>query len=116
MIYYTNKGKADELEPVIQQLINYTGEDPIYWVFYGKALYNSGDYTGAVKAYDNAQLAMSAIWDIWQGQLDCYYHLRNREAFNECLSHAEELFGMSEVEVKEFVKRKYPKFESIETP
>jgi hypothetical protein len=116
MIYYTNKGKADALEPVIQRLIDYTGEDPIYWMYYGKALANGGDYAGALKAYNNAQLAMPAIWDIWQGQLDCHYHLRDKEAFNECLSHAEELFGMSEVEVREFVKKEYPRFESIETP
>ena len=108
LIYYTHAGKADALEPVIQQLIDYTGEDPIYWVFYGKALYNSGDYAGAMKAYTNAEQAMPTIWDIWTGKLDCHYHLRDKEAFNECLSHAEELFGMSEVEVKEFVKWKYP--------
>ena len=116
LIYYTNSGKADAVESVIQQLIDYTGEDPVYWVFYGKALANGGDYAGALKAYNNAQLAMPAIWDIWNGQLDCHYHLRDKEAFNECLSHAEELFGMSEVEVKEFVKKEYPRFESIETP
>ena len=93
---------------MIQQLIDYTGEDPIYWVFYGKSLYNSGDYEGALKAYNNAEQAMPAIWDIWTGKLNCYYRLHDKEAFNECLSHAEELFGMSEVEVKEFAKKKYP--------
>ena len=108
LIYYTHAGKADALEPVIQQLIDYTGEDPIYWVFYGKALYNSGDYTGALKAYNNAEQAMPTIWDIWTGKLDCYYRLHDKEAIKECLSHAEELFGMSEVEVKEFAKKKYP--------
>ena len=113
LIYYTHAGKADALEPVIQQLIDYTGEDPIYWVFYGKALYNGGDYEGALKAYTNAELAMPAIWDIWTGKLDCYYRLHDKEAIKECLSHAEELFGMSEVEVKEFVKRNYPKFATL---
>ena len=113
LIYYTNTGKADAVEPVIQQLIDYTGEDPIYWVFYGKALANGGDYAGALKAYTNAEQAMPTIWDIWNGKLDCYYRLHDKEAIKECLSHAEELFGMSEVEVKEFVKREYPKFATL---
>ena len=113
LIYYTNTGKTESVESVIQQLIDYTGEDPIYWVFYGKALANGGDWEGALKAYNNAELAMPTIWDIWQGQLDCHYHLRDKEAFNECLSHAEELFGMSEVEVKEFVKKEYPRVATL---
>jgi len=110
LIYYTNTGKTDAVESVIQRLIDYTGEDPIYWVFYGKALANGGDWEGALKAYSNAELAMPTIWDIWAGKLDCHYHLNNKEAFDECLSHAEELFGMSEVDAKEFVSEKYPKF------
>ena len=113
LLYYTNAGKTDAVEAVIQRLIDYTGEDPIYWVFYGKSLYNSGDYEGALKAYNNTEQAMPAIWDIWTGKLDCYFRLHDKDAMRECLSHAEELFGMSEVEVKEFVKKEYPKFATL---
>ena len=110
LIYYTNAGKADALEPVIQKLIDYTGEDPIYWIFYGKALANGSDYEGALKAFCNAELAMPTIWDIWSGKLDCYYRLNRRSDFDQCISQATELFGMSDMEIKEFVKKHYPKF------
>lgn len=110
LIYYTNLGKTEAVESVIQQLIDYTGEDPIYWVFYGKAMSSSKDYEGALKAYANAELAMPTIWDIWSGKLDCYYRLNRRSDFDQCISQASELFGMSEVEITDFVKKHYPKF------
>lgn len=108
LIYYTHAGNPVEAERVIQQLINLTGEDPIYWLFYGKSLYESGDYAAALDAYLNAEQAMDVIWDLWRGKQDCYYHLKDAAAFAAGYQFAKDNFAMSDEEIATDRKKHYP--------
>ncbi len=110
LIYYMNVAKPAEVENTIQQLMDFTGEDPIYWVFYGKSLANAKKYNDALKAYSNAEQGMPTIWDIWEGKLQCYYQLHDDENFKSCLAEANEKFGMSESEVRDYVRAWYPRY------
>ena len=107
MHYYCNTGKTELLSEVIDQLIDYTGDDPIYLLFYGKSCLIAGDYKSALYCYKNAEAGMSLIWDLWFGKLECYAQLKMEKEFKEILSSGKELYGMSEEElhgVEKFVK------------
>ena len=110
LIYYTNMGSPDDLQNTILQLMNYTEEDPIYWVFYAKSLANAKQYQDAIAAYENAEKAMPSIWDIWEGKLQCFYKMYDDNNFQNCLSQAKEKFDMTDSEVKDYVRAWYPRY------
>lgn len=92
-------GNAEAAIQQISQLIDYTGDDPIYWVLYAKALTNSKQYQEALAAYNTAKQGMDYIWDIWTGELTCYKRLRDTETFNNCLQAGKILYGLSDEEI-----------------
>jgi len=100
MHYYSNAGKTDLLMQVIEQLINYTGDAPIYLLFCGKSCSIAGDYKTALYCYENAETGMPVIWDLWYGKLECYAKLKMEKEFNATLSLGKELYGMSEEELQ----------------
>ena len=92
-------GDAESTLQYISQLIDYTGDDPIYWVLYAKVLTNAQRYQEALAAYNTAKQGMDYIWDIWTGELTCYKRLRNAETFNNCLQAGKILYGLSDEEI-----------------
>ncbi len=92
-------GNAEAAMQHISQLIDYTGDDPIYWVLYAKALTNAKQYQEALAAYNTAKQGMDYIWDIWTGELVCYKQLHNTESFNNCLQAGKILYGLSDDEI-----------------
>ncbi len=109
LLFYTNLGKYTEVENVIQQLMNFTGEDPIYWFFYGKAYANAGKYEDALRSYENTEKAMPMIWDLWKEKLKCYYALNDKENFFQCLDLAKDTYSMNDDELNGIVKKEFPK-------
>lgn len=109
LIYHTNVGNYEAAEQSMQKLIDFTGEDPIYWLFYGKALYNAKEYELALDAYTNAEKGMDEIWDLWRGKQDCNYMLQNKEAFKQGYEVAKESFGMTDEEIAEDCHHFYSK-------
>ena len=99
MHYYSNAGKPELLSEVIDKLIDNTGDDPIYLLFYGKSCFLSGDYEKALYCYENAEKGMPLIWDIWYGKLECYDKLKMEKEFRATLSLGKELYGMSDEEL-----------------
>lgn len=92
-------GDAEAAMQHISKLIDYTGDDPIYWVLYAKALTNAQQYKEALAAYNTAKQGMDYIWDIWTGELTCYKRLRDTETFNNCLLAGKILYGLSDDEI-----------------
>jgi tetratricopeptide (TPR) repeat protein len=92
-------GDAEAAMQHISKLIDYTGDDPIYWVLYAKALTNAKQYKEALAAYNTAKQGMDYIWDIWTGELTCYKRLRDTETFNSCLQAGKFLYGLSNDEI-----------------
>ena len=92
-------GDAEAAMQHISKLIDYTGDDPIYWVLYAKVLTNAQRYQEALAAYNTAKQGMDYIWDIWTGELTCYKRLRNTETFNNCLQAGKILYGLSDEEI-----------------
>lgn len=109
ILFYTNKGEADKVEETIQKIINYSGEDPIYWFFYGKACANAGNYQNALRAYANSEKAMPMIWDLWKGKLYCFYQLNEKENFFQCLDLAKDTYSMTDDELNNIVRKEFPK-------
>jgi len=103
MHYYCNAGKPDLLMEVIDRLIDYTGDNPIYLLFYGKSCFIAKDYEKSLFCYENAETGMPLIWDLWFGKLECYIMLKMEKEFNATLSLGKELYGMSEEELQKVI-------------
>jgi tetratricopeptide (TPR) repeat protein len=104
MHYYCNAGKPELLQEVIDRLIDYTGDNPIYLLFYGKSCFIAGDYTKALYCYENAETGMPLIWDMWFGKLECYAQLKMEKELDETLSLGTKLYGMTDEELFKEIK------------
>jgi tetratricopeptide (TPR) repeat protein len=104
MHYYCNTGKSELLLDVIDKLIDYTGDDPIYLLFYGKSCFVAKKYEEALYCYENAEAGMPLIWDLWFGKLECYTQLKMKKEFDATLALGKELYGMSDEDLKALVK------------
>ncbi len=102
--YYCYMGEVAMLQNTINQLIDYTGDAPIYLLFFGKACFIAKDYENALYCYENAATGMPLIWDLWFGQLECYHQLKMTKEFEETLLLGKELYGMSDEELQKVVK------------
>lgn len=109
ILYYSNKGTAEKVEETIQEMMNFSGEDPIYWFFYGKACANAANYRDALLAYANSEKAMPMIWDLWKEKLHCYYKLNEKENFFQCLNSAKEAYSMTDEDLNGIVQKEFPK-------
>ena len=103
-------GEADEAFKTMNRLMDYTSDDPIYWVVFGKTLTNNKKYEDALSAFQNAKLALPYIWDIWFNELRCYYALGKAETFASCLDAGKQLYGMKEEELQALARKNFPQF------
>ena len=105
LCYAIRNDDAEATLQCISELINHTGHDPIYNVLYAKVLTNLGRYQDALEAYQQAELDMECIWDIWKGKLLCYKKLGDTEGFNNCLQAGKSLYFLTEEEIEEEAKK-----------
>lgn len=103
-------GAAEDAFQFMSKLMDYTNDDPIYWVVFGKTLTHNGKYVDALSAFHNAKLALPYIWDIWNSELKCYYGLKDQKTFTSCLQAGKQLYGMTDEELAEHAKKNFPKF------
>lgn len=109
LLYYANMGNVKATEEVITRLIDYTGDDPIYLLFYGRSNFIAGYYKDALTCYENAAQNLPLIWDIWYGLLECYAQLNNKDKFDQTAALAESNFGMSKEEINQLIQKNFPK-------
>lgn len=100
LCYFIGQADTDNAFLTITELINHTGDDPIFWVLYAQTLATAKNYKDALIAYNTAKQGMGYIWDIWTGELACYKRLHDTATFQSCLSAGTELFGLTEEECK----------------
>ena len=107
LLYFANMGDVKATEEVITKLIDYTGDDPIYLLFYGRSNYMAGYYKDALTCYENAAQNLPLIWDIWYGLLECYAELNDKTKFDQTVALAESNFGMTQDEIKELIEKDF---------
>lgn len=90
---YYARGDAAGAEQVANELIPYTGDDPIYLFLLGQAYQNSKQYDKAVECYKILDEAMPLFWDLWQSELHCYKTLGDTASYRRCVLRGEEEFG-----------------------
>ncbi|MCQ2272768.1 MAG: hypothetical protein MJZ72_08305 [Bacteroidales bacterium] len=101
LMFQLNEGRVEANESTINELINHTGDDPIYLLFFGKTLSNAHRYEEAATCYETASEYLPPLWDLWHGTLECYHHLGEKEKFEECLAKGKDNYGMSDDELEE---------------
>ncbi len=101
LLFYTEQGMPEETEETVNELISFTGDDPIYLFFYGRANYIRDNYEIALYCYENAATGMPVIWDLWYGKLQCYTQMGDREGLSQTLEEGKILYGLSEKEINE---------------
>lgn len=100
MSYYASTGQCEKSFETMSQLMSDTGDDPIYWVLFGKSLSEAGQFADALNALQNAKVGLGhTLWDIWICELNCYRGLADEDAFRACLATGKELFGLSDEEL-----------------
>jgi tetratricopeptide (TPR) repeat protein len=108
LLYYSNSGMVAEVENVVNQLIEETGDDPIYLLFFGKANFYADNYKDALFCYNEAEKGMPMIWDLWYGKLECYAKLNDKTNFDNSLKLAQTVYNMNAEEINKFVKTNFP--------
>jgi tetratricopeptide (TPR) repeat protein len=108
LLFYSNSGMVAETEKTINQLIEETGDDPIYLIFFGKANFYAGNYSDALFCYNEAEKGMPLIWDLWYGKLECYAKSGDKPNFDKTLKLAESVYKMKTDEINQFVKTDFP--------
>lgn len=109
LMFYFNEGMCKETENTINQLISHTGDDPIYLLFFGKANYYAKNYKDALICYQTAEEVIPLIWDLWFGELECYYRLNDKDNFYKTIQLSESKYNMTKVEQQELIKKHFPK-------
>ena len=108
LMFNLNEGLMEANDETISQLIELTGDDPIYLLLFGKTNYYAQQYEAALMCYETAAQYLPPLWDLWYSQLECYYKLHDTEHFNQCLSSAKTSYGMTDDELTALQKKHFP--------
>ena len=114
LLFYVNSGNSELSRQMIEQLIPFTGDDPIYLFLYGKALTLEGDYKNGMLCFQNLETAMPLLWDVWCEKLECYYHLGDVDNFKKSALLGYNTFDMTEAELLDFINLHFPAMKKIE--
>lgn len=114
LLFYANTGDSDNSKEIVERLIIFTGDDPIYLFLYGKALNLEGDYKNGAVCFQNLEIAMPLLWDVWCEKLESYYHLGEVDNFKRSAILGVEAFGMTEDELLNFINLHFPGMKKIE--
>ena len=109
LLYCANQGLVESCQTAIEALIPYSGDDPIYLLFFAHANFTAKNFQTALDLYHAAEENMPLIWDVWYGQLACYAELHKRDDFHKTLEKSKEIFGMTAEETADFKARRFPK-------
>lgn len=114
LLFYANTGSSESVRQIVERLITFTGDDPIYLFLYAKALNLEGDYKNGVICFQNLETAMPLLWDVWCEKLECYYHLGEVDNFKKNAILGYEAFSMTEAELLDFINLHFPAMKKIE--
>lgn len=112
-LYYTNRGEVNSLQNTINQLIDYTGDDPIYLFFYAKANYIAKKYDDAFICYQQIGNSLPLFWDFWYTQLETYAQLNKKDEFIETLLLGEKYYQLEEEDLMLITEEEFPKMFSF---
>ncbi len=104
LLYYFNNGKVKETEETVNELIPYTGDDPVFLLFYAKANLYAKRYSDALSCLEMAEKALPLLWDLWYSELQCFKGLNDESGFQNCLRKGKEAYGMSDEELRQVMK------------
>ncbi len=96
---FFNEGRINETEEVVTRLIPFTGDDPIYLLFYGKACLLAKDYPRALDCFATAESALPLLWDLWYSEIQCYRGMKDTKGIEQCLLRGKDAYGMSDEEL-----------------
>ncbi|HPE39880.1 MAG TPA: hypothetical protein PLI77_02195 [Bacteroidales bacterium] len=113
LLYYSNGGNSEATKQIIEKMIPFTGDDPIYLFLYGKALTSEEDYQNALVCFENLENVMPLLWDIWCEKLACYYQLGEVDAFKKWAVMGVSNFGLTESELLDFIQLHFPAMKKI---
>lgn len=99
LLFNLNEGLTEANNETINKLIDYTGDDPIYLLIFGKTNYYAKNYIDALNCYETASQYLPPLWDLWYGKLECFHELHDEESFNSCLTSGKNNYGMTEEEL-----------------
>lgn len=109
--FYTNEGMVAEAEEITNKLIEYTGDDPIYLLLFGKANFIAKKFQDALYCYETSSEFLPEIWDLWFGKLECYNALGEKEKYINTLESGKSNYNMSTEELNALTKKHFPKME-----
>lgn len=109
LIFSLNEGKTEIAQNTINELIEQTGDDPIYLMMFGKANFYAKNYKDALICYETSEQYLPPLWDLWYGKLECLDALNDKENFVKCLNSAINNYKMSKEELTELTKKHFPK-------
>jgi hypothetical protein len=109
LLYCSNQGLVEPCQAAIEELIPYTGDDPIYLLFFAHANFVAKNYQIALDWYRTAEQNMALIWDVWYGQLACYASLNDKINFHKTLEKSQEIFDMTAEQTADFKTRHFSK-------
>jgi len=108
LLYYTNSGNIQASQKIIDELINITGDDPIYLFLYGRANLISKKYNDALTCFKELENALPPLWDIWTSSLECHYKLKQSDEFINTLLMGEKNYSMTPEEMIQITQENYP--------
>lgn len=109
LIFSLNEGKTDIAENTINEMIEQTGDDPIYLMMFGKTNFYAKNYKDALICYETSEQYLPPLWDLWYGKLECLYAINDKENFVKCLNSAINNYKMTKEELTELTKKHFPK-------
>lgn len=107
IMFFLNEGMVGANEETINQLIEHTGDDPIYLMVFGKTNFYAKQYETALGCYETAGQHLPPLWDLWFGELECYYALKDQEHFDQCIETAKRNYGMTDEELTALKKKHF---------
>lgn len=114
LLFYANTGSSESTRQIVEQLITFTGDDPIYLFLYGKALTLEGDFKNGLLCFQNLETGMPLLWDVWCEKLGCYYQIGEVENFKKCAILGLDAFGMTEAELLDFINLHFPAMKKLD--
>ncbi|MDR2868501.1 MAG: hypothetical protein LBV46_03055 [Bacteroidales bacterium] len=108
LLFCSNQGLVNQCQETIEALINFSGDDPIYLLFFAHAQYEAKSYQDAIACYHLAAENLPYLWDIWYGELSCYDKLHDTDNFFNTLEKSKTSFNFTDDEVKDFLRRHFP--------
>lgn len=105
LFYYFNAGNVAETDNVINQLIPYSGDDPIYLLFAGKSRIYAHQYKEALDCLEAGEQPLPLLWDLWYSELECFHALNDSVGFKQCLSRGRDAYGMNSQNLQEIADK-----------